>query len=70
MDDLLFNVVGGVLGYALFTLLCRVPALDAFLDRFRWTPGAPAQASSWVRTNSTMPSAAASTSARQSSKSC
>ncbi|KON73196.1 hypothetical protein M768_09640 [Cellulosimicrobium cellulans F16] len=70
VDDLLFNVVGGVLGYALFTLLCRVPALDAFLDRFRWSSGAPAQASSWVRTNSTMPSAAASTSARQSSKSC
>jgi hypothetical protein len=37
VDDLLFNVVGGVLGYALFTLLCRVPALDAFLDRFRWS---------------------------------
>ncbi|UTT59331.1 VanZ family protein [Cellulosimicrobium cellulans] len=36
-SDLLFNVVGGVLGFALFTLLSRVPALDAFFDRFRWS---------------------------------
>ncbi|SDF20698.1 Glycopeptide antibiotics resistance protein [Cellulosimicrobium cellulans] len=37
-SDLLFNVVGGVLGFGLFTLLSRVPALDAFFDRFRWSP--------------------------------
>lgn len=36
-SDLLFNVVGGALGLGLFTVLCRVPALDAFFDRFRWT---------------------------------
>ena len=37
-SDLLFNVVGGVLGFGLFTLLSGVPALDAFFDRFRWSP--------------------------------
>ncbi len=36
-SDLLFNVVGGVLGLALFTVLSHVPALDAFFDRFRWS---------------------------------
>lgn len=37
VNDLLFNVVGGVLGVALLTVLSRVPALDAFFDRFRWS---------------------------------
>lgn len=36
-SDLLFNVVGGALGLGLFTVLSRVPALDAFFDRFRWS---------------------------------
>ncbi|MFF8345869.1 VanZ family protein [Cellulosimicrobium funkei] len=41
-SDLLFNVVGGALGLGLFTVLCRVPVLDAFFDRFRWfTPPRP-----------------------------
>ena len=39
VDDLVFNVLGGVLGFALLTLLSRVPALDAVVDRFRWYPG-------------------------------
>ncbi|NNH06003.1 VanZ family protein [Cellulomonas fimi] len=36
VDDLLFNVLGGVLGCALFAALTRVPAAGALLDRFRW----------------------------------
>lgn len=70
VDDLIFNVVGGVLGFALYTWLSRVPALAALLDRFRWSRPPEAQPSRRARTKSTIPSAAASTSARQSSKSC
>jgi glycopeptide antibiotics resistance protein len=39
VNDLVFNVVGGVVGFALVTTLTRVPALDAVVDRFRWYPG-------------------------------
>ena len=36
VNDLLFNVVGGVLGFGLFSALSRVPAAASLIDRFRW----------------------------------
>ena len=36
VNDFLFNVVGGVLGYAVLTGLERVPVLAGLIDRFRW----------------------------------
>ena len=46
MNDLFFNVVGGVLGYGVFSLLNRVPALAALIDRFRWADPRPVVSSS------------------------
>jgi glycopeptide antibiotics resistance protein len=36
VNDLIFNVVGAVLGFGLFSTLCRVPAAAVLIDRFRW----------------------------------
>jgi glycopeptide antibiotics resistance protein len=36
VNDFIWNVVGGVVGYALFVLLSRVPITSAILKRFRW----------------------------------
>jgi glycopeptide antibiotics resistance protein len=36
VNDLIFNVVGGALGFALLCALQRVPRVGALLDRFRW----------------------------------
>ncbi len=46
VNDLFFNVVGGVLGYGVFSLLNRVPALAALIDRFRWADPRPVVSSS------------------------
>ena len=37
VNDFIFNTVGGAVGYAIFMILTRVPGLDAFVERFRWT---------------------------------
>lgn len=45
VDDLLFNVAGGALGYLLFVLVERVPRGRAIIDGVRWRvrePGDPA----------------------------
>ena len=39
VNDLVFNVVGGAVGFALVTVLARVPVVEAAVDRFRWYPG-------------------------------
>ena len=36
VNDLLFNVAGAALGYALFAVLSRPPGASAVIDRFRW----------------------------------
>ena len=36
VNDLVFNVLGGLLGHGLLTLLLRVPGAPALVDRFRW----------------------------------
>jgi glycopeptide antibiotics resistance protein len=36
INDFIWNTVGGVIGYAIFVVLTRVPVLSALLDRFRW----------------------------------
>lgn len=36
VNDLLFNVTGGVLGFGLFAALSRVPAIAVFINRFHW----------------------------------
>ncbi len=36
VNDLIFNVVGGVVGFALLSVVLRVPHLGTFVDRFRW----------------------------------
>lgn len=41
VDDLLFNVLGGALGYGLLRASTRVPRVAALVDRFRWTGPAP-----------------------------
>ncbi|MEZ0165265.1 VanZ family protein [Kineococcus sp. LSe6-4] len=43
VNDLLSNVVGGLLGAGLLALLDRVPAVRAVVDRFRWQDGSPAR---------------------------
>ncbi|WP_433585589.1 VanZ family protein [Microbacterium hydrocarbonoxydans] len=37
VNDLLSNIVGGMLGYALLVVLSRVPVLSGVIGRFRWT---------------------------------
>ncbi|GIG35656.1 VanZ family protein [Cellulomonas pakistanensis] len=41
VNDLLFNVLGGALGYGLLRAGTRVPRVAAVVDRFRWTGPAP-----------------------------
>lgn len=36
VNDLIFNITGGAVGFALFSVLLRVPSFSAFVDRFRW----------------------------------
>lgn len=36
VNDLVFNVLGGVLGYGVLVVLVRVPGAAALVDRFRW----------------------------------
>lgn len=36
VNDLLSNVVGGVVGFALLSVVSRVPYLGGVVDRFRW----------------------------------
>lgn len=36
VNDLIFNVAGGTVGFALFSVLLKVPALRSVVDRFRW----------------------------------
>lgn len=36
VNDLLFNVVGAVLGLGLFSALAQIPLLAAVVERFRW----------------------------------
>ncbi|MET4225654.1 VanZ family protein [Oerskovia enterophila] len=36
VNDLLFNITGGAVGFAVFSVLLRVPSFSAFVDRFRW----------------------------------
>lgn len=42
VNDLLFNVLGGALGYGLLRAGTRVPRAAALVDRFRWSDPAPA----------------------------
>lgn len=44
VNDLLFNVLGGALGYGLLRAGTRVPRVAALVDRFRWSDPAPADA--------------------------
>jgi glycopeptide antibiotics resistance protein len=39
VNDWLFNILGGAVGFGLFTLLARSPAPAAVIDRFRWSVG-------------------------------
>jgi glycopeptide antibiotics resistance protein len=36
VNDFIWNVVGGVIGSAIFALLSRVPSTSAMVERFRW----------------------------------
>lgn len=36
VNDFIWNTVGGVVGFAVFAVLARVPTLSAVLSRFRW----------------------------------
>lgn len=38
VNDLIWNTVGGVIGYAIFVVLTRIPIMSALLDRLRWHP--------------------------------
>jgi glycopeptide antibiotics resistance protein len=42
VNDLIFNVAGGAIGYGLFLLLTLIPGLSRFIDRFRWAQPDPA----------------------------
>lgn len=43
VNDLLFNVVGGALGFLLFVALARSPRAAGFIERFRWHGDATAR---------------------------
>lgn len=61
VSDLLCNVAGGALGYGLFLLLGRVPALSRTIDRFRWVgseAAAPVEAAPRTRPERTVRGAA------------
>lgn len=36
VDDLIFNVVGGAVGYLVLAVVTRVPVIATLVDRFRW----------------------------------
>ena len=36
VNDLIFNITGGAVGFALFSVLLRGRSFSAFVDRFRW----------------------------------
>jgi glycopeptide antibiotics resistance protein len=38
INDFLFNVAGGMLGYGLFVIVAHIPRAAKFIDQFRWTP--------------------------------
>jgi glycopeptide antibiotics resistance protein len=42
VNDILSNVAGGVVGFAVFAVLVRVPPVSAVVDRFRWRGADPA----------------------------
>jgi glycopeptide antibiotics resistance protein len=42
INDFIWNSLGGVIGYAIFVVLTRIPVLSALLDRFRWHSAARA----------------------------
>ena len=42
VNDLLFDVLGGALGYGLLRAGTRIPRVAALVDRFRWADPAPA----------------------------
>ncbi len=42
VNDLVFNVAGGAVGYALFRAVAQVPFVDDLVERFRWRPTRPA----------------------------
>lgn len=39
INDLIWNTLGGVIGYAISVVLTRVPILSRLMDRFRWHTG-------------------------------
>ncbi|TQL01964.1 VanZ family protein [Cellulomonas sp. SLBN-39] len=39
LNDLVLNVLGGVVGYGVLAALVRVPGAAALVDRFRWADG-------------------------------
>lgn len=41
VNDFIWNVVGGVIGYAIFVALTSIPLLSALVDRFRWHSSSP-----------------------------
>lgn len=36
VNDLIFNIIGGAVGFALFSVLVKIPFVSAVVDRFRW----------------------------------
>jgi glycopeptide antibiotics resistance protein len=36
VNDFIWNVIGGIIGYAIFVLLSRSRIMSAILERFRW----------------------------------
>lgn len=42
VNDFIWNVVGGVIGYAVFVVLTRIPTMSALLNRFGWHSSASA----------------------------
>lgn len=36
VNDLIFNVTGGAVGFAVFSALVKIPSVSAVVDRFRW----------------------------------
>ncbi|RXR22683.1 VanZ family protein [Oerskovia turbata] len=36
VNDLIFNITGGAVGFAVFSALVKVPSVSAVVDRFRW----------------------------------
>ena len=55
VNDLIFNITGGAVGFAVFSALVKIPSVSAVVDRFRWheitscARGAPAIPAGWRR---------------------